>query len=68
LKSLAAELPEVEVVAIPPEVNVTPDYALAVLQGSAPAARDFALFILSTTGQASLRGAGFLPVTLAADA
>jgi molybdate transport system substrate-binding protein len=62
LKSLAAEMPELEIVAIPPEVNVTPDYALAVPNGGTAAGKDFALFILSAAGQELLREAGFVPV------
>ena len=48
-----------QVLAIPPEINVAADYGLAVLRPAAPAAPRFAAFVLAPAGQARLRGMGF---------
>jgi len=64
LGPLAAKLAAVEVVTIPPEVNVIPQYGMAVLNDCSRAGMAFALFILSATGQKLLADFGFRPVAL----
>jgi hypothetical protein len=48
-------------------LQVGPEYALAVLKGSPPAAMMLALYILSPLGQKALLDYGFRPVGLPAD-
>jgi molybdate transport system substrate-binding protein len=54
---------QVTVVTIPPEINVTADYPIAVVTGTAhpTLARAFVDLVLSVEGQRALRSAGFLP-------
>src|SRR5262249_38624545 len=61
LLSGAADL---AVTPLPPELQVGPEYGLAVLRGADPRASDLALFILSPDGQAILARRGFIPVAL----
>jgi molybdate transport system substrate-binding protein len=53
----------VEMVAIPPELNVAAEYPIAPLSQAphADLARSFVAFVLSPEGQSILRRAGFLP-------
>lgn len=64
LIGLVAEVEGTEIVEIPTEVNVVPEYGLAALQGCSEAGLAFALFIMSATGQEILRDFGFQPVAL----
>jgi len=64
LTGLVAEVQDAEIVAIPTEVNVVPEYGLAALAGCSEAGLAFSLFILSATGQGILRDHGFQPVAL----
>jgi molybdate transport system substrate-binding protein len=59
-----SQMPELQVVQIPPALRVGPEYGLAVLKDAAPKADDLALFILSPEGQRILAGYGFNPVGL----
>lgn len=55
------ERPELQLFVIPPAINVTAEYGLAVLTPAVPAARAFAAHLLSDAGQACLRELGFGP-------
>ncbi|MGB3387536.1 MAG: substrate-binding domain-containing protein, partial [Pseudaminobacter sp.] len=59
---LASQTDGVEVVEIPGEVSVVPEYSMVALEGCHPQALAFALFILSAAGQKLLAEAGFQPV------
>ena len=61
---LAAQLPGIEIAALPSALQVGPAYGLAVLRGARPGAEDLALFILGRDGQRILARYGFTPVTL----
>jgi ABC-type molybdate transport system substrate-binding protein len=52
--------------ALPPELSVGPEYGLAVSRKAQPGAADFAMYVLSPQGQATLRSFGFIPVALPA--
>jgi len=58
----AREVPGARVVTVPPSLAVGTSYALVVLNDAHPAARDFALFVLSLPGQSVLARQGFVPV------
>jgi molybdate transport system substrate-binding protein len=51
-------------VSVPPDLQVGPEYALALLKGADPLAIQFALYVLSPAGQALLARSGFITVTL----
>jgi molybdate transport system substrate-binding protein len=53
-------------VALPPELSVGPEYGLTVSRKAQPAAADFAMYLLSPPGQATLQAYGFIPVALPA--
>jgi ABC-type molybdate transport system substrate-binding protein len=53
-------------VALPPELTVGPEYGLTVSRKAQPGAGDFAMYLLSPQGQASLKAFGFIPVALPA--
>ena len=53
------ELPTLQIVQIPPELNVGADYGMIVLKSAPIAARKLAAFIRSEDGQAILAGYGF---------
>jgi molybdate transport system substrate-binding protein len=57
-------LPNATVIAFPTELQVGPEYGLAVLKDARPAATFLALTILSPSGQKVLAERGFRPVTL----
>jgi molybdate transport system substrate-binding protein len=57
-------LPAATLVQFPPELQVGPEYALAVLKNARPEALQLALSILSPEGQKILADRGFVPVTL----
>lgn len=60
-------LPDATLVPFPPELQIGPEYGLAVLNGAPPAAYEFALAVLSPAGQKVLADRGFRPVALPAD-
>jgi hypothetical protein len=51
---------------LPPELVVGPEYGLTVSRKAAPAAADFAMYLLSPPEQASLKAFGFIPGALPA--
>jgi molybdate transport system substrate-binding protein len=53
-------------VALPPELSVGPEYGLTVSRQAQPGAADFAMYLLSPQGQATLKAFGFIPVALPA--
>jgi ABC-type molybdate transport system substrate-binding protein len=55
------ERPELQVLEIPPALNVTAAYGLTVLRSAAPAADRFVHHVLSAAGQARLHALGFAP-------
>lgn len=55
------ERPVLQVVELPPALAVGADYGLAVRRDAAPAARDFASFVLAREGQRVLASYGFDP-------
>lgn len=58
------ELPELQIVRIPPQLSVGAEYGLMVLGDASPAAWPLALYILSPAGQKILAGYGFDAPTL----
>jgi ABC-type molybdate transport system substrate-binding protein len=60
-------LPDAAIVQLPSELQVGPEYALAVLKDAHPAAQLLALTILSPEGQKIMARWGFRPVTLPSD-
>ncbi len=54
-------------IALPPEFSVGPEYGLTVSRKAQPGAADFAMYLLSPQGQASLKAFGFIPVALPAE-
>lgn len=58
------EVPDLQIVEVPPEFSVGADYGLIVLNGAPPAAWKLAMYILSPAGQAVMAGYGFDAVTL----
>jgi molybdate transport system substrate-binding protein len=54
-------------IALPPELSVGPEYGLTVSRKAQLGAADFAMYLLSPQGQASLKSFGFIPVALPAD-
>ena len=57
-------LPGATLVQFPPELQIGPEYGLAVLKDARPAASLLALAILSPEGQSIMAQRGFRPVTL----
>src|SRR5262249_22577548 len=57
-------LPEAKLVSFPPELQVGPEYGMAVMKDARPEAMLLALTILSPIGQKILADRGFHPVTL----
>lgn len=64
MKLLAAELKDVDLVTIPVEINVTPEYGMCALKDCSAEAFSFALFVMSNQGQNLLAQFGFKPVAL----
>jgi ABC-type molybdate transport system substrate-binding protein len=60
-------LPNATMVQFPPELQVGPEYGLAVIKDAQPAALLLALTILSPEGQRTMAQHGFRPVTLPSD-
>jgi molybdate transport system substrate-binding protein len=61
---LAAQMTDLAVTTLPEALQVGPEYGLTVLKGADAAARDLALFVMSSEGQAILARRGFMPVAL----
>lgn len=57
-------LPTATIVQLPPDLQVGPEYALAVLKNARPQAMQLALTVMSPQGQKVLADRGFIPVTL----
>jgi molybdenum ABC transporter molybdate-binding protein len=53
-------------VELPGELSVGPEYGLTESRKAQPGAADFAMYLLSPQGQASLKAFGFIPVALPA--
>jgi molybdate transport system substrate-binding protein len=60
-------LPDATLVQFPPDLQIGPEYGLAVLKDAQPAALLLALTILSPEGQAIMAQRGFRPVTRPSD-
>jgi molybdate transport system substrate-binding protein len=65
-KFLISASSKYQMVELPPDLAVGPEYGLTVSQKAAPGAADFAMYLLSPQGQSSLKSFGFIPVTLPA--
>jgi molybdate transport system substrate-binding protein len=63
-KRLLSQIPKLQVAAVPDTVATGPEYGLAILNGADPHTADFALFMLSPTGQQAFADHGFAPVAL----
>ncbi|MBV9826055.1 MAG: substrate-binding domain-containing protein [Alphaproteobacteria bacterium] len=63
-KRLSQQLPDVQFIEPPREITTGPEYGVAVMQGAAPHADDFALFMLSPEGQQVFARYDFAPVGL----
>lgn len=61
LRRLAAGDASLEVVAVPPEITVEPEYAMAVLRDARAEAAAFQEFVLGPEGQTLIAAAGFIP-------
>ncbi|MDB5607280.1 MAG: Molybdenum transporter molybdate-binding protein [Bradyrhizobium sp.] len=55
-----------KLVELPSELSVGPEYGLTVSRKASPGAADFAMYLLSPQGQASLKAFGSIPVALPA--
>jgi molybdate transport system substrate-binding protein len=53
-------------VALPQELVVGPEYGLTVSRQAQPAAAEFAMYLMSPQGQATMKAFGFIPVALPA--
>jgi ABC-type molybdate transport system substrate-binding protein len=60
------EVPALKIVALPPDLAVSADYGLTVLNTARPEAARFALYLLSPAGQAVFAQHGFAAVALPA--
>ncbi|SDS95358.1 substrate-binding domain-containing protein [Bradyrhizobium canariense] len=58
--------PNYKSVGLPPELSVGPEYGLTVSRKAQPGGADFAMYLLSPQGQATLKSYGFIPVALPA--
>jgi len=63
-KRLLAQMPALQVAAVPKAIATGPEYGLAVLKNAAPRTSYFALFMLSVSGQQIFADHGFAPVAL----
>jgi molybdate transport system substrate-binding protein len=66
-RSLISASPKYQVVELPPELAVGPEYGLTVSRKASPEAADFAMYLLSPQGQGRLKEFGFIPVALPAE-
>src|SRR6201996_523545 len=58
--------PQYKSVALPPELVVGPEYGLTVSRQAQPGAADFAMYLMSPPGQATLKAFSFIPAALPA--
>jgi len=65
-QQMVHDAPTYRSIALPQELSVGPEYGLTVSRKAQPAAADFAMYLLSPKGQASLEAFGFIPVALPA--
>jgi molybdate transport system substrate-binding protein len=65
-REIAKASPKYKSIELPPELSVGPEYGLTVSRKAQPGATDFAMYLLSPQGQATLKAFGFLPVALPA--
>jgi molybdate transport system substrate-binding protein len=66
-QQIVRDQPSYRSMALPPELSVGPEYGLTVSRkAQQPGAADFAMYLLSPQGQASLKSFGFIPVALPA--
>jgi molybdate transport system substrate-binding protein len=63
-KRLLTQVSGLQIVAVPDAIATGPEYGLAILKGGDPHTPDFALFMLSPTGQQIFADYGFAPVAL----
>ena len=63
-KQMVREFPKYKSLELPGELSVGPEYGLTVSRKAAPGAAEFAMYLLSPQGQASLKSFGFIPVAL----
>jgi molybdate transport system substrate-binding protein len=61
---MVRESPNYKSLELPGALSVGPEYGLTVSRKAAPGAADFAMYLLSPQGQASLKSFGFIPVAL----
>jgi molybdate transport system substrate-binding protein len=66
-KSLISASSKYQMVELPPKLAVGPEYGLTVSKKAAPGVAEFAMYVLSPRGQATLKSYGFVPVTLPAE-
>jgi molybdate transport system substrate-binding protein len=65
-KLLISASPRYQMVELPADLAVGPEYGLTVSQKAAPGSAEFAMYLLSPPGQSRLKSFGFIPVTLPA--
>jgi ABC-type molybdate transport system substrate-binding protein len=65
-QQIVRESAQYKSVALPSELSVGPEYGLTVSRKAQPAAADFAMYLMSPPGQATLKAYGFIPVALPA--
>jgi molybdate transport system substrate-binding protein len=63
-QQIVRDQPRYRSISLPPELSVGPEYGLTVSRKATPGAADFAMYVLSPGGQASLKAFGFIPVSL----
>jgi ABC-type molybdate transport system substrate-binding protein len=63
-QQIVRESSQYKSVALPPELTVGPEYGLTVSRKAEPGAGDFAMYLMSPQGQATLKAFGFIPVAL----
>jgi molybdenum ABC transporter molybdate-binding protein len=63
-KRLLAQMPTLQVAGVPGAIATGAEYGLAVLKDAAPKTSDFALYMLSPSGQQIFADHGFAPVAL----
>jgi ABC-type molybdate transport system substrate-binding protein len=66
-QQIVRQSPQYRSVALPPELSVGPEYGLTISRKAPRAAADFALYLMSPQGQATLKTYGFIPVALPAE-
>ena len=61
LRLLAAESASLELIPLPAEIDVVPEYALTILGNARNEAASFQSFVMSASGQELIAAAGFVP-------